>query len=1182
MRFRWTTRWSMILLAVMLLVPLSVSAAPPKPVLARVDPALLRAGSNAEMTFWVVMRQKADLSDAYGIKDWTERGEFVVEQLRITANTSQAALQTELASKGKKFQSFWIVNALKVTGDGTMVQDLATRADVAEIISDVPIKLPVDLPGKVEPTVNAVEWGLNSIRAPLVWSTYGVHGEGIVVANIDTGVRYNHPAVVNQYRGNLGGGNFNHNYNWFDPASACASPSLVPCDNNGHGSHTMGTMVGDDGAGNQIGVAPAAKWIAAKGCESSSCSTASLLASGQWVLAPTDLNNQNPRADLRPNIVNNSWGSTNASDTFYQATVQAWVASGIFPSFSNGNSGPSCGTVGSPGSYPESYGVGAYDSSNAIASFSSRGAAPAAVGGQTKPDIAAPGVNIRSSWNDGAYNSISGTSMASPHLAGTVALMWSAAPSLVGDIAQTRALLDMTAIDTSDLTCGGTAADNNVWGEGRLDAFAAVDQSPRGPTGHLVGTVMDSSSAPIVGASVHAMGPSDRMTVTDAAGHYSFRLPIGSYDVSAGAFGYVTQNATGLTVSDSMTTTHDFTLAAASSYPVTGYVRDIFLQPIANASVTIQGTPIPGTTTDANGFYSFASVPEGTYSVQASAGRCTNSQTQDLTVNSPETLDFALTQRSDSFGYYCQVEPINFISANTVLALTGDDVATQVSLPFAFPFYGQSYTSAWVTTNGFMNFLASSTALSNGAIPSTAAPNGAIYPFWDDMYVDASASVRTELVGTAPTRQFVIEWRNIRFYSDTAKRVTFEVVLHENGHILVQYMDIANDPREQGNSTTIGIENQNGTVALQYSNNEAALTDNLAVRYRLAPRGFSIGTVTDANDNQAISGATVRAIQGATEIRRTTTDASGNYSLLLPLGDYTIEAAATNYITETAVISLPVEDGSVTHNFSLRTPRAEVSPSAMTILLPAGQMRHRTLTINNTGSASMDWSIVENPDTAWVSENPSSGTLAMGGTQSVDIMIDTTGLTPGVYDTTLQVRSNSGRQPSLPVTIHLVVPAYLKAVNAGGAAFTDAAGEPWSADQAYTANSGWGYLYKGKPISTAHAIDLTTDDVLYQSARRGLTEYRFDGLPAGTYQVELRFADIQGVAASNRVFDVAAENQPLLLGFDISSEVGIYAADEKTFFITVTDGQLNLRFLPRRGYNEPLINAIRVTQRPDR
>jgi subtilisin family serine protease len=326
--------------------------------------------------------------------------------------------------------------------------------------------------------ISTIEWNIQRVRAPEVWNTYNDRGEGITVANIDTGVRWQHPALNQQYRGfHLSPARPlfpNNNYNWIDPSRVCSADGKTVCDNNGHGTHTMGTMVGDDGGSNQIGVAPRAHWIAAKGCESNFCSDSALLQSGQWMVAPTDLNRQNPRPDLRPHVVNNSWGDDNGANTFYQATVQSWVAAGIFPVFSNGNNGPLCGTVGSPASYPESYGVGAFDINNNIASFSSRGPSP--FGAIIKPNVSAPGVNVRSSWNNGGYVTISGTSMSAPHVAGTVALIWSTngAPSFSRNIAATRAVIDQTAIDVSNLLCGGSAGNNNVWGEGRLDAFAAV------------------------------------------------------------------------------------------------------------------------------------------------------------------------------------------------------------------------------------------------------------------------------------------------------------------------------------------------------------------------------------------------------------------------------------------------------------------------------------------------------------------------------------------------------------------------------------------------------------------------------------------------------------------------------------------------------------------------------------
>ena len=158
-----------------------------------------------------------------------------------------------------------------------------------------------------------------------------------------------------------------------------------------------------------------------------------------------------------------------------------------------------------------------------------------------------------------------------------------------------------------------------------------------------------------------------------------------------------------------------------------------------------------------------------------------------------------------------------------------------VALPFPFRFYGTEYNQAWVATNGHVNFLALNTAFTNAAIPVTTTPNAAIYSFWDDLFVDPTASVRTATLGAAPNRRFVIEWRNVQFFSDATRRIDVNVVLHENGQILTQYRNLADDGRERGNSATLGIENAAGTVALRYSFNQAVLDPAPAVtsiRYR--------------------------------------------------------------------------------------------------------------------------------------------------------------------------------------------------------------------------------------------------------------------------------------------------------------------------------------------------------------
>lgn len=975
----WSLFLTLVLSASFALATPGPAAARSDTVRAAVEPAVLQEiEAKGEATFWVYFGAEANLAAAYTIQDWAARGQFVYESLRKTAVDSQAGATTYLEKLGVPYQAFWIANVIKVTGGREVLMDLAALPGVSEIAADRVYSLVEPEEAKPEEQVGTVEWGLANIRADQVWADFGILGGGIVVASIDTGVMFNHPALVDQYRGNLGGGNFDHNYNWHDPSRICGNPSLVPCDNNGHGTHVHGTMVGWDGGDNQIGVAPEARWIAAKGCETSSCSQSALLSSGQFILAPTDLSGQNPRPDLRPHVVNNSWGGGATTDPWYRATVQAWVAAGIFPQFANGNAGPSCGSAGNPGNLPESYAAGAYNISNQIASFSSRG--PSAWGG-IKPNIAAPGVSVRSAWNNGGYNTISGTSMASPHVAGTVALMLSGAPSLVGDIAGIRALLDQTAIDTSDLSCGGTPENNNVWGEGRLDAYAAVDQSPRGPTGTLAGTVTDAGTgSPIAGARVEVTGEVDRAALTDPSGQYSLTLPVGSYDMTVTAFGYVSGGAGGVEVLEGETTTRDFALAAAPSGSLSGVVRDNFGSPIPGATVRILGTPIPAATAGENGSYSFPSVPEGTYSVRAEAGRCNDPQTQPVTLAGDTTLDFALPLRTDAFGYFCQLVDEPFEEADPVLPITGDDTWGAVSLPFPFPFYGQTYTTAFVCTNGFIGFVAGNCPFSNSAIPSPGIPNGAIYPYWDDLFVDSpTATIRGELKGEAPNRRFVVEFRNLRFFGDLSRRVDFNVVLHENGRILTQYRNIQEgDGREMGNSATVGIEDHTGTIALQYSFNEAVLSSGLSILYRLPPMGFVEGTVTDANDGLPLAGTAVTFSQGGSPVRSAVTGDDGFYRVQLPLGAYSVEASKANYASATAEVTLGTEDEVLEQSFSLTTALAEVSPAALEFLVTAGGSQTQTLVLSNVrGTEILEWRLFESgggrvgtSSTALLEKNP--------------------------------------------------------------------------------------------------------------------------------------------------------------------------------------------------------------------
>jgi hypothetical protein len=449
---------------------------------ARVDVAVIRAmAQRGEANYIVYLREQADLSSAHGLTDRTARGRLVYRALKDVADRTQAPLLAYLAAeaqtgRAKEVKSFFATNAIGVTSGEPTFWGLAAFPEVKQIILAPVLGIPEPTPGVEEPTIDGVEWGVSKVRAPEVWAK-GVRGEGVVIASIDTGAQFSHPALVNQYRGNLGGGTFNHNYNWWDPAQTCGKPSTTPCDNRDHGTHVMGTMVGDDGGTNQIGVAPQARWMACKGCQTNSCSAFALLECGDFILAPWDLNRANPDPARRPHVVNNSWGGTGGND-WYLGVVQSWRAAGIFSTFSNGNGGSSgCATSGSPGDYPESFSSGATDITDSIASFSSRG--PSAFGVR-KPDISAPGVNVRSSVPTNSYASFSGTSMASPHTAGVVALLWSLYPGLSRDIANTEnKLRPATQILNTLQSCGDdgpTTHPNNVFGWGRADAVQAYSR----------------------------------------------------------------------------------------------------------------------------------------------------------------------------------------------------------------------------------------------------------------------------------------------------------------------------------------------------------------------------------------------------------------------------------------------------------------------------------------------------------------------------------------------------------------------------------------------------------------------------------------------------------------------------------------------------------------------------------
>ncbi|MFF4877526.1 carboxypeptidase regulatory-like domain-containing protein [Micromonospora sp. NPDC000668] len=897
--------------------------------------------------FWVKLSAKANLDAAPNIADWGKRGQHVYDALTSTAKTSQADVIQQLEANGVDHESFWISNRILVE-DGTLelAKELAAQSEVSQITETTKFDL-VEPVKREKAPANApatVEWGLDFINAPEVWAQ-GFTGEGIVVSSVDTGVQFDHPALADGYRGRQPDGTIVNDYNAFDSSGRCGAGN--PCDVNGHGTHTMGTMMGDDGAGNQIGVAPDAQWIEANGCDT--CSDADLLESGEWITAPTRTDGTDPDPAKRPQVVNNSWGAVAAGaiDDWYQDITDAWAAAGIFGAWSAGNSGPGCQTTSSPGANTTNYSAGAVDSSGRIASFSSRGPGE---GGGIKPNISAPGVAVRSSVPGDGYALFNGTSMAAPHLAGAVAVLWSAAPALIGDIPGTWELLNQAAHNVDDTSCGGTAENNNVYGEGTLDLAALIDAAPIGDMGTVAGTVTETDGDPISGARVTVDGEHDRTVTTGTDGTYSARVAVGDYQVSASAFGYLPSAPTGATVTVDATTTVDIDLEAAPRHTVSGTVTDVATgNPFVGTTVSISA-PIDPVTTDANGAFAFADVPEGTYTISIEGGTCTSAFSEEVVVDGDETVTAEIARRYDDFGYFCTVGSDGAATGDTRVNLTGDDAATTVPLPFSFPYYEGDYTTAYVTTNGHVNFAGLSTSLGNVQIPNSSVPNAAIYGLWDDLFFDASSGLYSAATQVDGVDAFVLEYRNVAFFSNRAERTNFSVTLLANGEIELGYGANSGGALSAGSSATVGIENENGTIAHQFSYNTQAINAGMSIHYDSAPRGTVTGTVTDRNTSAPISGATV-AVSSEAQSKTATTGADGTYSTSVLTGDYSVEVTAPNYQGATGSVTV-TEDGTVRFDAALAAGKVTIASDGDTHAeLPMGGSHTEELTITNEGTA---------------------------------------------------------------------------------------------------------------------------------------------------------------------------------------------------------------------------------------
>lgn len=486
---------NLILLTIIFLSAIATTSFTPPTPAAKIDGQLQEIfQAEGTASFLVILDARADLSAATRLPTKAEKGRAVRDALWQTAQTSQVSLRAWLDARGVAYRPFYIVNAILVEGDAALARAIAARPGVNRLVANPKIKNNVPSPAPFRLAdlwrTAGIELGVRYINAPAVWAM-GFTGQGIVIGGQDTGYDWTHPAIKNQYRG-WNGSSANHDYNWHDSihtnthgTNSCGTDSPVPCDDNGHGTHTIGTATGDDGAGNQIGVAPGAKWIGCRNMDNGWGTPATYLECFEFFLAPYPVNGTPAEGNpsLAPDVTTNSWTCPSVEGCDWatlQSAVEAQRAAGIMTVVAAGNSGSlGCGSISDPPAiYDAAYTVGALNTGyDTLASFSSRGPVTVDGSNRPKPDITAPGTDTRSSIPGGGYTNLSGTSMATPHVAGAVALLWSAVPVLTNKIDATEAYLNAGAHAIASTECGSTGIPNNLYGHGRLDVRQTITRT---------------------------------------------------------------------------------------------------------------------------------------------------------------------------------------------------------------------------------------------------------------------------------------------------------------------------------------------------------------------------------------------------------------------------------------------------------------------------------------------------------------------------------------------------------------------------------------------------------------------------------------------------------------------------------------------------------------------------------
>lgn len=870
----------------------------------RLQDALVNAKPNEYLQVLVLLRSQVDLAtldqQLYAQKSTLQQRAYqVITALKQNAENTQGPLKSYLDENSESadvytYQAFWISNMFMVEAKPKIINEMMTRLDVAEM--DLDAFLELDKPEVVQDYVEgteSVEPGLKIINAHLLWAQ-GITGQGRLVMGVDTGVHPNHPALQHKWRGN----HVPSNQAWFDPGGGTTTPS--DCD--GHGSHTVGTMTGwSPTTGDTVGVAPGAEWIAAKTI-CSSPHTSNSIAAFQWAIDPDG--NPLTITDM-PDAISNSWYDpdvTNECSGIYKTTLDAVEAAGIAVVFSAGNSGSGSSTITKPKNINTNtvnvMCTAAIDgasylggNTNPIASFSSRG--PSTCGGTgsllIKPEVSAPGVNVRSSGSSTGYTVLSGTSMAAPHVAGAVALLKQFAPNLTG-----KQILEALYNTAKDL---GTPGEDNNYGMGLIDVYAAflslgtpdttapdaiTDLTVTAPTSNsltLQWTVpYDSSMNGVTGYDIRystspitdtttfnnamqlpftslpdTIGATETYLVENLAFATQYYFSIKAKDVWSN-WSLLSNNATGTTLA-----APQITVAPLSLHHILNPM-EVVVDTITVSNVSVNPSTLDFTVTLENNTF-----PEGMINTRV-IPKQTISDVQNEISPKDKPIDaggISIDGQGgpDLFGY-------KWIDSNDPngpqyiwddIATTGTLASTWIPtgtfnakdegytgpfpLGFNFKYYGVNKTQVYVSSNGFLTFgILNSNVFTNTGIPNAAVPNDYIAPFWDDLDGVSSGTVHYK----QDANKFTVQFTGWHKYSNTGS-LTFQIVLYSNGKIMFYYKEM----NATLNSATVGIENAAGNDGLQVAYNANYVANNLAVKFSAEPdwlsNNINSGTLFNGN-----------------------------------------------------------------------------------------------------------------------------------------------------------------------------------------------------------------------------------------------------------------------------------------------------------------------------------------------